>query len=193
MLSVNLKIDKMIKKIMILLLILTSINPPVDAQVYYTKNGSISFFSKGILQNIEADNNQVISVMNVQTGTIEFSLLNNSFHFEKAKMEEDFNENYIESDKYPRSTFKGIIKDIGNLNFSKDGTFTVNIKGDLTIHGVTKNITTTGTINIVNGKISATSTFNVLVKDYKINIPTIVTNKIAESIEVKVHCNYEKK
>ena len=164
-----------------------------DAQVFFTKNGHISFFSKTIMENINAENNQVISVIDIQTGVIQFSLLNNSFHFPKAKMEDDFNENYIESDKYPRSTFKGIITDIGNINFNKDGVYKVNIKGDIMIHGVTRNITVSGMISIKNGNISATSSFDILVKDYNIKIPSIVTNKIAENLEVKVRCDYEKK
>jgi len=101
-----------IKKIMTLLVILTFINSTTNAQVYYTKNGKISFFSKTSLEDISADNNQVISVLNIETGAVQFSLLNNAFHFPKAKMEDDFNENYMESNKYPKSTFKGTITDI---------------------------------------------------------------------------------
>jgi hypothetical protein len=181
------------KKVMILLLIFSTIFVETKGQVYYTKNGNISFFSKTIMENINAENNQVISVINNQTGIIQFSLLNNAFHFVKAKMEDDFNETYMESDKYPRSTFKGIITDIGNINFNSDGTYKVNVKGDIMIHGVTKNITIPGTIIIKNGNISATSTFTLFVKDYNIKIPSIVTNKIAENLEVKVRCDYEKK
>ena len=164
-----------------------------QGQIFYTKNGNISFFSKTIMENISAENNQVISVINIQSGIIQFSLLNNAFHFPKAKMEDDFNENYIESDKYQRSTFKGIIMDIGDINFNRDGTYKANVKGDIMIHGVTKNITLPGTIIIKNGNISATASFDLLVKDYNIKIPSIVTNKIAESLEVKVKCDYEKK
>ncbi len=181
------------KRIMILSVILTIMLNRTNGQVYFTKNGSISFFSKAALQNIQADNNQVISILNIQTGAIQFSLLNNAFHFPKAKMEEDFNEDYMESNKYPKSTFRGIITDISKINFGKDGSYPVNAKGDLMIHGVSKNITTPATINIKNGHISAFDSFNVLVKDYKINIPTIVINKIAENIEITVTCNYEKK
>ena len=169
------------------------IHVAIYSQTFYTKNGNISFFSKSVLQNIEADNNQVISVLNTQSGAIQFSLLNNAFHFEKAKMQNDFNENYMESDKYPRSTFKGTITDISDVNFGKDGTYTVNVKGDLTIHGVTKSILTPATIIMKNGNISAKATFHVLVKDYKIDIPTIVSKKIAENIEIKVDCDYQKK
>ena len=163
------------------------------AQLYFTKNSRISFFSKTSLENISADNNQVISVFNVQTGLLQFSLLNRAFYFPKAKMQDDFNENYMESDKYPKSTFKGIVTDIGTINFSADGNYKMHVKGDLTIHGVTKNITTTGTLIIKNGNISATASFKILLTDYQIKIPTIVTDKIAKEIEVTVNCIYEKK
>ena len=182
------------KRIIVLLtIILAGISNTSFAQVYYTKNGRISFFSKASLENISADNNQVISVLNIETGALEFSVLNNAFHFPKAKMEEDFNENYIESNKYPKSTFKGNITDISNISSLKDGSYQVNVNGDLMIHGVSKNITTPAAITIKDGKISAASSFKILVKDYNIKIPTIVTNKIAENIEITVSCNYEKK
>lgn len=181
------------RKVIILLFIFSTIYVEIKGQLYYTKNGNTSFFSKTIIENITAENNQVISVLNIQTGVLQFSLLNNAFHFSKAKMEEDFNENFMESDKYPRSAFKGTIAGIENINFNTDGTYKLNIKGDLMIHGVTKNITVPAVIIIHNGKISATSSFNISVKDYDIKIPSIVTNKIAETMEVKVKCDYEKK
>lgn len=164
-----------------------------SSQLYYTKNGDISFFSKGVLQNIEADNNQVISVLNTQTGSLQFSLLNNAFEFEKAKMQQDFNDNYIESDKYPRSSFKGNITNLQAVNFSRDGTYNVNVTGDLSIHGVTKHLSTPATITIKNGNISGKAVFHILVKDYNIDIPTIVSKKIAENIEVRVNCTYQPK
>jgi len=183
----------MIKRLLIVLSLAFLINSKADSQIYYTKNGSISFFSKSVLEDIDADNNQVISVLNIETGIVQFSLFNNAFHFQKAKMEEDFNDNYIESNKYPKSTFNGTVTNIKDVNFNKDGSYPVIVNGDLTIHGVTKRITTQSTITINNGNVSATSSFKVLVKDYKINIPAIVSQKIAESIEVKVNCNYQKK
>lgn len=164
-----------------------------NGQLYYTKNGSITFFSKSPLQNIEADNEQVISVLNIQTGELQFSLLNNAFHFPKAKMQEDFNENYIESDAYPRSSFKGNITNLRNVDFTKDGGYNVNVNGNLSIHGITKKITANGLITVSKGTISANSSFTVLVNDYGIRIPTIVSNKIAEQIQIKVNCTYQKK
>ncbi len=181
------------RRCIFLLTVLTVININTYAQLYFTKNGNVNFFSKTILEDIKADNNQVLSVLNIQTGTLRFSLLNNAFHFAKAKMEDDFNENYMESNKYPKSTFNGAINDINNIDFNKDGTYKVNVTGDLMIHGVTKNITIPATISVKNGKISGSSVFNVAAKDYQIKIPTIVTNKIAENIKVTVLCDYEKK
>ena len=180
-------------KMILLLILLSYTNVKADAQVYYTKNGNVSFFSKTVLENIDAENNQVISVLNVETGALQFSLLNNAFHFPKAKMEADFNEDYMESDKYPRSAFKGTITNLSDVNFNKDGSYPVKVNGDLTVHGVTKNISSPGTIVIKDGNVSATSSFKVLVSDYQIKIPSIVSNKIGESIEVKVACNFQKK
>ena len=181
------------KNLILFLTLFAFANKQSDAQVYYTKNGNVSFFSITVLENIDAENNQVISVLNIGTGALQFSLLNNAFHFSKAKMEDDFNEDYMESQKYPRSTFKGTITNVGDVSFAQDGSYPVKVNGELTIHGVTKNISARGTIAVKDGNISATSSFKVLVKDYKIQVPSIVSNKIGESIEIKVACNYQKK
>ena len=182
------------KRIIILLtIILTGIASNSFGQEYYTKNGRISFYSKAPVENISADNNQVISVLNMQTAVLQFSVLNNAFHFPKAMMEQHFNSDYMESDKFPSSTFKGMITDISNVDIAKDGTYNVNVTGSLNIHGASKNITTPGTITIKDGKISGASTFKILLKDYNIKIPAIVKNNISENIEITVSCNYEKK
>lgn len=175
------------------LIILATASLPAHAQNYFTKNGHISFYSTTILENISADNNQVISVLNTETGEIRFSLLNNAFSFPKAKMEEDFNESYMESARYPRSEFSGTIARIADIDFSKDGNWAVYVSGDLKIHGITKKIATPSRIIIKGGNISASATFKVLLRDFHIKIPTIVSQKIAESVEVKVDVQYQKK
>lgn len=180
------------KKILALLLII-HLAYAADAQQYYTKNGRLSFFSKAMLENIQADNNQVISVLNTTTGEVQFSLLNNAFHFDKALMEEHFNSDYIESDKYPKSTFKGTISNPATVNAAADGTYQVTVTGDLTIHGVTQHITVPATITVKGGKLSASSVFNVKPKDYKISIPAAIRNNIAETIQITVSCSYEKR
>lgn len=183
----------MIKKIISVWIFLVAVSNTVQAQVYFTKNGHIAFFSKTILENISAENNQVISIMNIQTGEFKFSLLNRAFRFPKAKMEDDFNEEYMESDRFPRSEFSGTISQIGKIDFQKDGKWNVDVTGNLQIHGVTKKINVPGLIIIKEGKISASSTFNVMIKDFNIKIPSIVSNKISESIEIKINCLYQKK
>ena len=87
--------------------------------------------------------------------------------------------------------FKGTVTDLSKVNFSADGTYPVKVKGDLTIHGVTKNIDVPGTVSVSQGKISAVSKFNINVKDYKIKIPSTVINNIAETINVTIDCKYE--
>ena len=163
------------------------------AQKIYTKNGRISFFSKTDMENIKADNNQVMSVLNIQTGDLQFSVIVKSFHFEKALMEEHFNENYLESDKYPKSTFKGIIADVSKINFTTDGTYPVTVNGDLNIHGVTNKVSTKGNIIIKGGKATGTAVFTVALADYKITVPKLVEANISKTIEITVNCLYDQK
>lgn len=165
----------------------------ISAQKYFTKNGNISFFSKTNIENIKADNNQVLAVLNVPTGELQFSLLIKNFHFPKALMEVHFNENYLESDKYPKSTFKGTSADISNINFTIDGTYLVTVSGDLTMHGVTGKVASKGSITIKGGKITGTSVFIIALADYKIKIPKIVEANISKTIEITVNCLYDQK
>ena len=161
------------------------------AQKIYTKNGRISFFSKTPIEDIRADNNQVMSVLNTQTGELQFSVLVKNFHFKKALMEEHFNESYLETEKFPKAAFKGTISDITKVNFKNDGSYPVSVTGDLTIHGVTKTITAPGNITVKGGKTAGNATFSVSPADYNISIPKVVRNNIAETIEVTVACNYD--
>ena len=169
------------------------INLVTTAQKVYTKNGNVSFFSKSSMENIQADNNQLVSVFVPKTGDLQFSVLIKGFHFKKALMEEHFNESYMESDKYPKALFKGTITNMSKINVAADGVYTVEVTGDLTIHGVTQKVTTSGTLTIKSGIITATSKFKVKLADYKISIPAVVKNNIAEMIEINVSCVYDKK
>jgi hypothetical protein len=162
----------------------------VSAQKYMTKNGFIGFYSKTPMEEIKADNNQVAGVIDTGTGDIVFQVLIKSFHFERALMEEHFNENYMESEKYPKSTFKGIIKDLSSVNFSKNGTYDVTVEGDLTIHNVTNKVGIKGSIEVITGGINASSKFNIVPEDYKIEIPGVVREKINKNLEVTVLMKY---
>ena len=123
------------------------------------------------MEDIKGDNNQVAGVLDISTGEMVFQALIKSFHFDRALMEEHFNENYMESDKIPKSSFKGKITNLSSVNFSKNGTYDVTVEGDLTIHDVTNKISTKGTIEVVSGGINANSKFNIVPEDYKISIP----------------------
>jgi YceI-like domain len=162
----------------------------VNAQKFMTKNGYIGFFSHTPMEDIKGDNNQVAGVLDISTGEMVFQALIKSFHFDRALMEEHFNENYMESDKIPKSSFKGKITNLSSVNFSKNGTYGVTVEGDLTIHDVTNKISTKGTIEVVSGGINANSKFNIVPEDYKISIPGVVREKINKNLEVTVAMKY---
>jgi hypothetical protein len=166
---------------------------PAVAQKIYTKNGTTSFFSTSPLEDITAKNNEVMSVINEQTGDIQFSVLIKGFRFKKSLMEQHFNEDYLESDKFPKASFKGTIMDVSKVNFSADGTYPVTVSGDLTIHGVTNKLVAKGDIQVKNGVPTAQSTFNITLADYNITIPALVRNNIARTIAVTVSCVYNQK
>jgi hypothetical protein len=161
--------------------------------VYMTRKGQVSFFSKTAMENIDAVNNEVASALNLQTGEVGFSILIKGFHFERALMEEHFNENYMESDQIPKASFKGRIDNIAAVNISKDGSYAVTAEGDLTIHGITKKVSIPGTVLIKGGQLQLLSRFKIAPKEYNIKIPSLVADKIEEAISVSVDCKYEKK
>jgi polyisoprenoid-binding protein YceI len=151
----------------------------------------ISFFSATKMENISAENNKVAAVMDASTGDIEFTVLIKSFMFEKALMQEHFNENYMESDTYPKATFKGKIENVAAIKFGTNGTQNVKVTGDLTMHGVTKKVTVDAVVTIKDGKVNATSKFAINPKDYNIEIPSVVQENISEKIDISVSLNLE--
>jgi hypothetical protein len=175
---------------LLLLFTLSSLFFTAYGQKYMTKNGFIGFYSHTPMEDIKADNNQVASVLDISTGDLVFQVLVKSFHFERALMEEHFNENYMESDKIPKSSFKGKITNLSSVDFKKNGTYEVTVEGDLTIHDATNKITTKGTLEVVSGGINANSKFNIVPEDYKIRIPGVVRDKIEKNLQVTVAMKY---
>jgi len=157
---------------------------------YFTKTGVVSFEAGTSLEDVDGINKSTTSVFDATTGQIEFGLLVKGFEFRRSLMQEHFNENYMESDKYPKSTFRGNIINIEKVNFLKDGTYPVAVKGILELHGVKKEIETPGTFKVNGGTISATAEFTVLVEDYQIAIPGLVKDKISKTVKIKVNCSY---
>jgi hypothetical protein len=177
------------KRLFFLLLFLNIIFA-ANAQKFMTKNGYIGFYSKTSMEEIKADNNQVVGALDTSTGEMVFQALIKSFHFDRALMEEHFNENYMESDKFPKSVFKGKITNLSSVNFAKSGTYDVTVEGDLTIHDITNKVSIKGTIEVISGGINANSKFNIIPEDYKINIPGVVREKINKNLEVTVTMKY---
>jgi YceI-like domain len=153
---------------------------------YFTKSGKISFYSKSAMENIEAVNNKVVSVWDVTNGQIEFAVLMKGFEFEKALMQEHFNENYVESDKYPKAIFKGTIENNKAISLTIDNVVTVKVNGSLTMHGVTNPVNATAVITSKNAVVSANASFSIALADYKITIPSVVAEKINKRIAIIV-------
>ena len=150
---------------------------------FSTKKGAIKFVSPTDA-DVNAVNNEVSSKISA-TGDIRFSLLFKGFQFKYAEMQTHFNEEYVESEKYPRASFAGTIQNIKSIDFTKDGKYTAKVVGTLTMHGVTKPVQTTATLNISKGKIAATATMSINMSDFKID-----ASAVTEKVDLEINCNY---
>jgi len=161
-------------------------------QKFFSKTGKITFSSEASLEKIEATNTSASTVIDLGTGNMEWAVLIQGFQFEKSLMKEHFNENYMESTKYPKAVFKGKINNPSMINMAKDGTYEVTVSGQLEIHGVTKPVTTKGTINVKKGMIdSASSKMTVAIADYGIEIPKLVADNIAKTVDISIQADYQ--
>lgn len=178
-------------KLMVIALLLF-VGAEVKAQdKYMSRNATVNFNATGPLEKIEANNGQGASVIDSKTGNMEFMVTMKAFEFEKALMQEHFNENYVESDKYPKAVFKGTIQDISKVNFAKDGVYPVQIKGNMTLHGVTNEMLSDGTIEVKSGNITGKSKFTLKCSDYKIEIPSLVKDKVSNVVTINVTAPYK--
>jgi len=182
---VNVKIYTM-KKLIFSLLILFSC--AADGQLLMTKNATISFHSHTFLENIDAVNKNAMAVIDAGKKKIAFSLIMKQFDFPKKLMQQHFNENYIESDKYPKATFSGFYSE--NADLTKDGSYPLKVNGKLTIHGVTKDVLIPATLTVKGGAITGDATFKLNPTDYNIDIPFIVREKIEKENTVKVKAEW---
>lgn len=158
---------------------------------FFTKSGSITFHSKAPLENIDANHKSVTCVLDTKTGNLQFAVLMKGFEFEKALMQEHFNENYVESHKYPKADFKGQVLNNAEINYAKDGSYSAKVKGMLTIHGETREVETAGTIVVKQGKLLTGAEFIILLSDYKIEIPRLVKDNISNNVKIAVDCSLE--
>lgn len=171
------------KTIFALILLLTC-SLASQAQKFYTKDGTIRFFSNAKLEKIEATNNKATIIIDAPSGAVEIAVLIKGFIFENAFMGEHFNETYMESDKFPKANFKGKIENPSSVNFAMSGTYKAQISGDLTMHGVTKPVSTEATFIIGDGKVVTDAKFSVKASDFDVKIPGDKSDNISNVIEV---------
>lgn len=179
------------KKIVFTTLCLAILTTSIKAQIFKGKPDatSISFYSKSPLEDIDATSKKVTVVIKTTTNDIQFAVPMISFKFPQALMEEHFNENYVESTKFPTCIFKGKI--IEQIDFSKDGEHKVTVKGTLDLHGVTKEIEATGTITVKGQELIVSSAFKIKIADYNIKVPSLYVQNIAEIVDIKVNATLE--
>ncbi|AEI51483.1 YceI family protein [Runella slithyformis] len=155
--------------------------------LFSTSNGETSFFSETPVENITAVNKFGQAILNTSNNEIVVQLTMKQFDFPNKLMQEHFNENYIESDKYPKALFKGKINE--SIDFTKNGAYDISATGDFTLHGVTKPRTLKGKVTVAQGAVSIASEFDVALADHNIEVPKIVFMKIAQTIKVKSKYN----
>ena len=178
------------KKNVIIIFLLLTLGYNVEAQkIYATKTGKITFNASGTDQ-ISAVNNQTDAKFINKTGQIVFAVLIKGFKFENSLMEDHFNENYMESTKFPKADFKGFVKDVQKIDFTKDGMYPILVEGSLTIHGIANPAKANGMLEIKNQKVNIKGKFKVSLIDYKIG-GSYIGDKIASEINVEVDCNLE--
>jgi YceI-like domain len=181
-------INDMCRNILISFILITFSLQGTAQKKIFTKTGIISFSSKTTIENIEAKNKKVLAVIDLETNKIEFSLLIKGFEFEKALMQEHFNENYLESDKYPKALFKGNFDEPELvISSAENKTHILKVTGNLTLHGITKQVRSVATVTVKEKVISATSDFTILLSDYAIKVPSVVSNNINREIQVKIN------
>lgn len=164
------------------------ISPCAVAQKYLAEKSFVSFFSDAQIEDITAKNNKSSSIFDSASGEIVFSIPIKDFVFAKSLMKEHFNEKYMESDKFPKSTFQGKIIGFDSV---ATGEQQVVASGKLTIHGESRQVAIPGTIEVNEGSLTMKAKFLVKLEDYKISIPQLLWQNIAEQVEVTIEFTYK--
>lgn len=153
-------------------------------QIYLADSSRVSFFSKTNAENIDAANTLSKPIMSTATGEFDISLINTSFDFPKPLMKEHFNEDYMESAKFPKTVFTGKINE--KVDYSKDGVNNVTVTGTMDMHGVKKIITVPGVLTVKGGVIFAYAKFNIKIANYNIKLPSFLSINVADNVDVTV-------
>ena len=179
------------RHIIIVMLTVIFSNVTLSAQkIYATKSGQITFDASSPIEKISAINNQVDSKFNPTNGQLVVSALIQSFTFENQLMEDHFNENYMESTKFPKADFKGYITDISKVDFQKNGDYPITADGTLTIHGTGKKVLVTGTLTVQGTEAIIKGQLKAALQDYGIK-GSYIGDKIAKEVNIQINCKYQ--
>jgi hypothetical protein len=181
------------KKLFLLVSLILFFEVGLSAQDrYFTKTGNLTFLSETLLENIFAESKEATSFFDTKTGEVVFSTSINTFQFKSKLMQEHFNENYMESGKFPKATFSGKLENFGTFDTNVKTPQSFTVKGKMNIHGTDREVATTVVLTVTSpDKINATSTFKLKPADYQIKIPSALGMKIAEEVIVTVKADYE--
>ncbi len=171
-----------------IILLISIFSASAQNSIFSTKNGEFSFYSKAPMEDIEAKNTNVTSLINVNNNEVVVRVPMTQFQFSNKLMQQHFNENYMESERYPYATFKGKINEI--VDFKKSGIYNVTSTGVLNLHGVNNKRTINGKLTVKDTGLALETKFDILLEDYKIEIPKLVFKKIAEKVAVTANMNY---
>lgn len=180
------------KKSILILAAIVVLIVTATAQKLVTSKSHFKLYSHTVAEDIEANNYKAVGTLNTETGEVVFSVPMQSFEFEKALMQKHYNSpKFMDTKQYPKAKLKGNITNLSDVNFTKDGTYTVTVKGDLTIHGETKKVEEKGTITVKAGKVSVSSKINIALADYKIAFEKgKPSTNIAKTVEVTINAEY---
>jgi len=176
------------QKIMIFIAAFFVLTTTATAQKFFTRDGKVKFDATAASspEKIDALSNSATAVLDASTGNFQWAVLIKGFQFEKSLMQEHFNENYMESDKFPKATFVGKIVNLSEVNLYKDGTYNAVVSGQMTVHGISKEITTNGALTVSGGNVRVNAGFNLDLADYSISIPSLVSDKVAKEAKILV-------
>ena len=178
------------KKIIFCLMSFLILSTITAQDKFFTKSGKIVFDATSAKspENILGVNKTVTCVLDTKTGALQFAVLMKGFEFEKALMQEHFNENYVESNKFPKAEFRGALTEPAAVNFAKEAAYPVKVKGKLTIHGETRDVESEGKLIVKAGKVQLVASFAVVLAEYGVNVPQLVADKVAKSAKINVDC-----
>ncbi len=171
-------------KRLLFLIIPVSLGGSISAQIYIGKTCEITFSAPTPVEDIDGVNTVTKPLLNIATGDLQMKILMTAFIFEKPLMQEHFNENYVESEKFPYAFFKGKLDQ--KIDYTKDGEYKVTATGKLTIHGVEKNRTIEGIVTVKGKEIKLASTFKVTFADHEVIIPALYSGVIPPDAQVKI-------